>query len=232
MQAGRATVDVGVMKRVALLLCLAGLAGAQEASNPYEAARAAMEASAAKQRLAAEGVMDASLEKQRTAVRKQVETAKQVEASEAPHSFFTVPWPAAIAMLNVSGCEPLPSEQLNAYIQDAAEREGVGADLLRAVIRKESGFLPCAVSPKGAQGLMQLMPSTAAMLNVADPFDARQNIDAGTRLLKHLLTRYSGDLALALSAYNAGPGAVERFGGVPPYPETVNYVSDILNRVQ
>jgi len=219
------------MKCALMLLSLAALAGAQTPADPYEAMRAAMEASVAKPREAAHGAMDASLEKQRASVRKQVEAARQVEAGAPAHSFFTVPWPAPVAMMSMADCDPLPEEQLNALVQDASSREGVGADLLRAVIRKESGFRPCAVSPKGAQGLMQLMPATANMLNVQDPFDAKQNIDAGSRLLKQLLTRYGGDLASALGAYNAGPGAVDRFGGVPPYRETVNYVSDILNRM-
>jgi soluble lytic murein transglycosylase-like protein len=220
------------MKRALLLLSLAGLAAAQDPVNPYEAVRAAMEAAAEKQREAAHPSMDAAVGKQRASVRKQAEAARQIEAGAAEHPFFSLPWPAPVAMLSAAHCDPLPEVQLNAFVEDASGREGVEADLLRAVIRKESGGRPCALSPKGAQGLMQLMPATAAMLNVRDPFDARENIDAGTRLLKQLIARYSGDLALALGAYNAGAGAVERHGGVPPFPETVDYVSDILGRVQ
>jgi soluble lytic murein transglycosylase-like protein len=220
------------MRRVLLLFSLAGLAAAQDSPNPYEAVRAAMEAAAAKQREAARSAMDASLEKQRAAIRKQAEAARQVEPSAQEHPFFLLPWPAPVAMVNTAACDPLPEGELSAFVEDASAREGVEAGLLRAVIGKESGGRPCVVSPKGAQGLMQLMPATAALLNVQDPFDPRQNIDAGTRLLKQLITRYSGDLALALGAYNAGAGAVERHGGVPPYPETVDYVSGILNRVQ
>jgi soluble lytic murein transglycosylase-like protein len=242
--------DERLMVRAFLILCVAGLAGAQSMpqapqtpqtpqtqqapQNPYEAVRAAMEASAAKQRESVQGAMEPSLEKQRASVRKQAETAMQVQAADPAHSFFTVPWPqpAAMLMSMAVDCDPVPAAELNGLIHDAAQREGLEPDLLRAVIRKESGFRPCAVSPKGAQGLMQLMPATAADLRVADPFDARQNIDGGTRLLKSLLARYSGDLSLALGAYNAGAGAVDHFGGVPPYPETLNYVSDILKGVQ
>ncbi|MBI4877378.1 MAG: transglycosylase SLT domain-containing protein [Acidobacteria bacterium] len=218
------------MKLVWLYFCLAGAVWTQTA-DPREAALEQQRASIAKQRESAQGGMNESLAKQRASVRKQVESARVVEAGAAEHGFYTVPWPSSVAMLNLADCDPLAPAQLNSYVQDAAKREGVEADLLLSVIRQESGFRPCAVSSKGAQGLMQLMPSTAAMLNVHDPFDARQNIDAGSRLLKQLITRYSGDLALALGAYNAGPGAVDRHGGVPPYRETVNYVSDVLSRV-
>ena len=109
---------------------------------------------------------------------------------------------------------------------------GVPISFLYGIARQESAFGATARSSAGALGLMQLMPATAQMLNVGDPFDSKQSIDAGTRLLRQLLTRYDGDLALALGAYNAGPGAVDRSGGVPPFPETQNYVSDILKRVQ
>jgi soluble lytic murein transglycosylase-like protein len=209
------------MKCAIALFALAGGAGAQAPLNPYEAARAAMEASIAKQR--------ASVRRQMEAVWR---VGPPVAEGAANQPSPTVPWPTAVPMLNAADCDPLPERQVNALVQDASNREGVAADLVRAVIGKESGFRPCAVSPKGAQGLMQLMPATAQMLNVGDPFDSRQSIDAGTHLLKQLLTRYDGDLALALGAYNAGAGAVDRNRGVPPIPETVNYVSDILKRVQ
>ena len=127
-------------------------------------------------------------------------------------------------------CEAMPKPELDQLVQAASEKQGLQAELIQAVIGKESGARPCARSPKGAQGLMQLMPATAIELGVADPFDPKQNIDGGTRLLKQLLTKYNGDIALALGAYNAGSGRVDREGGIPPIPETVSYVSDILNR--
>ncbi len=114
----------------------------------------------------------------------------------------------------------------------AAERAGVDPELVLAVVSVESGFQPRAVSPKGAQGLMQLMPKTAGSLGVADSFDPAQNLDGGARHLSDLLTLYGGDLTRALAAYNAGAAAVARHGGVPPYPETRAYVRKVLARYQ
>ncbi len=112
----------------------------------------------------------------------------------------------------------------------AAERHGLDPKLVLAVVSVESAFEPSAVSPKGAQGLMQLMPQTASALGVADSLDPAQNLDGGTRHLGALLTFYGGDLRRALAAYNAGQGAVARHGGVPPYPETRAYVRKVIAR--
>ena len=101
---------------------------------------------------------------------------------------------------------------------------------MHAVIRQESGYDPFAVSVKGAKGLMQLMPETARQLGVKDVFDPAENVRGGVELLRELIDRYDGDRRLALAAYNAGEGAVERYGGVPPYPETRDYVSRIEDR--
>jgi soluble lytic murein transglycosylase-like protein len=117
-------------------------------------------------------------------------------------------------------------------IQAAAAREGVDPALVRAVISHESGFDPNATSPAGAQGLMQLMPSTAAGLGVTNPYDPAQSIAGGTHLLRTLLDRYHGDLGSAVAAYNAGAGAVDRYGGVPPYAETQAYVRNVLATYQ
>ncbi|PWU05711.1 MAG: lytic transglycosylase [Terriglobia bacterium] len=108
----------------------------------------------------------------------------------------------------------------------AAEKYGLPRSLVRSVMKTESAFRPQAVSPKGAIGLMQLMPATAQTLG-ADPHDPAQNVDAGTRYLRELLEKYAGGLRHALAAYNAGPGAVDKFHGVPPYPETIDYVRKI-----
>ena len=113
-------------------------------------------------------------------------------------------------------------------IASAAEAHGVDPMLVRALIQVESGYRPRARSPRGAMGLMQLMPSTAREYNVRHPFEPKANIEAGITHLKTLIDRFGDDVGLALAAYNAGPGAVEKFNGIPPYRETRSYVSRIL----
>ena len=116
-------------------------------------------------------------------------------------------------------------------IHAAAQKHGLDENLIARVIAMESNFNPRAVSRKQALGLMQLLPQTAARYSVADIFDPAQNIDAGAHYLKDLLTRYSGNLTLALAAYNAGPDMVERYGGIPPFSETQNYVRQITSKM-
>ena len=145
---------------------------------------------------------------------------------EPGETFFTLSWPAL-----GGACDPLPEGQLQPLIQEAAQKEGLEADLLRAVAEQESGFRACAVSPKGAMGLMQLMPGTAQELGVRDPFDPQESLLSGAHYLKQLLTRFGGNAALALGAYNAGAGRVEEAGGVPEIPETTRYVQQILARL-
>ena len=113
-------------------------------------------------------------------------------------------------------------------ISDAARRHQVDTALVKAVIRAESDFVPYAVSPKGALGLMQLMPGTARLRNVGHVFEPRDNVEGGVTHLRYLLDRYGGNVRLALAAYNAGEKAVDAHGGVPPYPETWEYLSRVL----
>lgn len=118
--------------------------------------------------------------------------------------------------------------QLLSMISQIAQKHGVDEKLVKAVIKQESGFNPKARSHCGAMGLMQLMPQTAKGLGVTDAYNPVQNVDAGVRHLKGLLARYNGNVILAVAAYNAGGGAVDKYGGVPPYKETQNYVKSIL----
>jgi len=121
-----------------------------------------------------------------------------------------------------------PNTQFSEMIQQQSQAQQVDPDLVKAVIRQESGFNPKAVSHVGAQGLMQLMPGTAAGLGVTDSFNPEQNIAGGAKYLKNLLNKYGQSVPMALAAYNAGPGAVDKYHGVPPYKETQNYVKNVM----
>ena len=119
--------------------------------------------------------------------------------------------------------------QIEALVSQASQTNGVPEGLVHAVLMAESAGDPSAISTAGAQGLMQLMPGTAAGLGVTDAYDPAQNVAGGTNYIKGLLQRFNGDVRLAVAAYNAGPGAVEKYGGVPPYAETQNYVQNVLS---
>ncbi len=123
----------------------------------------------------------------------------------------------------------LPPAQIDALVNDNAQSQNVDPALIKAIIANESGFNAHATSNVGAQGLMQLMPGTAAGLGVTDAYDPSQNVAGGTKYIKGLLDHFNGDVRLAVAAYNAGPGAVEKYGGVPPYAETQNYVQNVLS---
>ena len=167
--------------------------------------------------------MAGSLAEQRASVRRQAESA----------GVAMTPWKPrpAPAMTPAAICEAISQPEMVRMIEETARREEIDPALVREVARQESGVRPCAVSAKGAEGLMQLMPAEQVQLQVRNPFSAQQSIEAGSKLLKQLLDRYHGDLSLALGAYNAGPDRVDKAGGVPPIPETQNYVEEILKRL-
>jgi soluble lytic murein transglycosylase-like protein len=163
----------------------------------------------------------ASIAAQRESVRKQAEVAARYRISRES------------AVLPDADCDPLPEIELAPILDAAAQAHQVQTKLLRAVIERESGARPCVVSPKGASGLMQLMPATVEKFKVADPFDPKQNVEAGAEFLKQLLDKYKGDLSLVLAAFNAGPAAVDEAGGnIPEIQETKDYVNAILQKLR
>jgi soluble lytic murein transglycosylase-like protein len=173
--------------------------------------------------------MAPSIASQRSSVEKQAASLVRPKLPAGARQFFVLP--IATDNTAVVDCEPMPKEELDSMVDRAAQTEGVGSDLVHAVVEEESGARPCAVSPSGAVGLMQLMPSTADDMQVENPFDPEQNVEAGTKLLKFLLNKYDDNLPLALGAYNAGASRVDEEGDVPQIPETLKYVADIVRKL-
>lgn len=157
----------------------------------------------------------------------QLEAARKQAQTAGTH---LMPWAPVLPLPADAECEPLPDAIVAPLVEDAAKSHEVQPNLLRAVIERESGFRACAVSPKGAEGLMQLMPQTVDDLGVSDPFDPKENIDAGAKFLKQLLDLFKGDVAQALGAYNAGPAAAKS-GAIPDIPETRDYVDAIMKKL-
>ncbi len=168
--------------------------------------------------------MQAAADLQKAAAQTQTSPVEQ-------NSFFSVGW-SGPAMLPppVYDCPPMEESETDPLIRASAARYQLNPTLIKAVIQQESGFKACAVSDRGAMGLMQIMPETAELLKTKDPFDPEQNIEAGANYLKQMLTRFKGDLRLALAAYNAGPEKVDGPApAVPDIEETRDYVDNIAN---
>jgi Transglycosylase SLT domain len=173
-------------------------------------------------------VKPTALDLQRESLKKQRESVRQqrgvtTEDTGTDSEFWT-----PISALVVSDCPPLETGLADSLITAAARKQSLSPELVRAVMRQESGFKPCAVSIKGAQGLMQLMPATAAQFHVTDPFDPEQNVQAGALFLKQLLKKYNGDLRLALVAYNAGATRADQLDPSQYPAETQGYIAHIF----
>ncbi len=162
-----------------------------------------------------------------------IEDSSRLYLTNDENSYIDVPTDQIVALETeqvpiAAPAAPQPVADLKTVINAASEKHLIDADLIDSVIRAESGFNPKARSPKGAQGLMQLMPGTAQKLGVQDALDAQANVEGGTRYLRELLALYDNDLVKALAAYNAGPQRVDQYHGVPPYHETRAYVAKVI----
>jgi soluble lytic murein transglycosylase-like protein len=220
------------MTRSLLVIFLTVLA--LHAQTPAETARlriekTRVERSIDRQRQALKGMAESIAIQQRSTTGQRLSISRRPLYS-ASRDFFASPAAALTPPLAIA-CDPLPPGQIDELVSDAAQSTSVAPELIRSVMRQESGFRPCAVSAKGALGLMQLVPATANELGVTDAFDPEANVLGGARLLKLLLDRYGGDLSLTLSAYNAGTRKVDAAMSVPMIPETIDYVSRILSRL-
>jgi soluble lytic murein transglycosylase-like protein len=186
---------------------------------------------AADRQVAAAARVQTSIDRQAASIR------KQSGAGADRGGFFLLgPWQPRVRTtprpVITGDCSRVAEDELKAIVSQASTEHGVDANLIRAVIEQESGGRPCAVSPKGAQGMMQLMPAAQADLGLANPIDPTENVRAGSRYLRQMLDKYRNNVPLALAAYNAGPGRVDEKGGIPNIPETEDYVSDIMEQLR
>ena len=177
--------------------------------------------------------LQSAMAKQRAAIAVQRLAVKQQRDSVVPWMLETPRVEAASGIeAPAEDCDPIGDPELTPLITSAAQQHGVERKLLHGVIEQESGFHACAISAKGAMGLMQLMPATVDQFKVADVFDPKQNIEAGATYLRQLLDKYKDDVKLALAAYNAGPTTVDQAGGIPDIKETRDYVEGVIKKMQ
>ena len=177
--------------------------------------------------------LQSAMAKQRAAIAIQRLAARQQHDSAVPWMLATPPVDATSGMdAAAEDCDPIGDPELTPLIASAARQHQVEPKLLRGLIEQESGFHACAISAKGAKGLMQLMPATVEQFKVDDVFDPKQNIEAGATYLRQLLDKYKDDLKLALAAYNAGPTTVDKMGGIPDIQETRDYVEGVIKKMQ
>lgn len=163
-------------------------------------------------------------------------TVKQILGVHTQSSDASTPSSAVSSTDETTGTEQTSSstdnisapEDLNAYFEEAAQKYNVDVNLLKAIAKQESNFNPSAKSSAGAMGIMQLMPSTAKSLGITDAYNAHDNIMGGAQVIAQNLKKYNGDVSLALAAYNAGSGNVDKYGGIPPFKETQNYVKKVM----
>jgi soluble lytic murein transglycosylase-like protein len=172
-----------------------------------------------------------AMAKQRAAIAIQRAAVRQQSESAVPWQ-LAAPGSEATPGSEAADCDRIADPELTPLIDSAATKHQVEPKLLRGVIEQESGFRACAISAKGAKGLMQLMPATVEQFKVDDVFDPKQNIEAGATYLRQLMDKYKGDIKLALAAYNAGPTTVDQSGGIPDIKETQDYVEGIIKKMR
>lgn len=156
-------------------------------------------------------------------------SALSMPVSGKTSSSFSFPSPVSLPQLSLIKNDTATNGKIDDIIKKAAQLYQIPEKLIRSVIQHESNFNPNAVSRSGASGLMQLMPSTARSMGAENIFDPEQNILAGSKYLRNLMDKYDGNIGLTLAAYNAGPGNVDKFGGIPPFKETMNYVKKVTS---